>query len=1576
MSLAGETTPTTTTTTTTTTTRSAATPDSAATAGAAAPAWKELVLQTYAALAGQPQPLQPGQPAAPATGRLTLAAAIAAVAFAILFAGMGPLRLLLFGSSLAVAAAGGYALACVSLRGRKPALKHLEPEQAERERLALNAAAQELLDGCDADVNDAPGSVLDISESVMSERSAATAPAALCRRSRQLSQVGDGLQSTPQLNLSVPLHAAISTLCDSLVANYVMGWYGYYIGDDDAFLSDLKTLIVSAFFKFRVYSPRFDLPMLTVYRFVHMFIVHLRQFRAAEESGMDVAAYFGPAGPGHPYLHFAVRSRDNELRYLRQVADVLILKLTPQRENQSQVFRHMFREIIAQHCLLPTVRYLADPDYINQMVLTMLLRQRLRPYDRVKLKVVQAKSILHTNVKGLLTCQIVLKTKAGEHSTPKTPPSSGSPTWNDEAIVPLASVQGDFHMTVSLYHCPNSNPSSNVLLGTQRIDLAKLPPGKASKHWHALNDPETGVQSGLLMLELTLLLREDLASTASSTPATVTDDATGHAPNNEAAMSSATAATPSPVAAAAAAAPAAAKPVPPPRPPRPAALVAAARAAPTSASDSPATQTSTSSTDTQSTDTTQSTDVTQSTDTLISDAANEASLQWMVKQQPHAYVDANVTAAQLARLSVPESTMILQASPTLTPVQAAVQMTRLLRSNAAFGCLMDYLTSVNAKALLQFWIDADQFRQVTAAAAGVHTISTPVVKAEMCRQEARHIVQQHLKPDSPSHIHVSSRALAIVLSALEDSTVTPGLELFRPIESEVFARLCEHLPGFLASSFYANFIGEASFPAAATGNSTSGTIPSSASQTSVADIASSVSSAATEAVVETPVSTSADGAPTSLAHTPGAPPSTASSEAHIEAPAVAAPADGDSIIPTTGLPPIALPVVVQPVTLTPKEHDDTPDVDLDDDERLNRDITRTKQHDGTKSHKQAPAVPPRPAPSVLAHRQSQAASHGVSLVIPAAVHYAQVKSTGADAHHEETSTTRRLLSKLGVRDDAASTGTAGASGPGSTSTTAGITEPQEGGVKEAIATFGNLIDRLRSKSRSDGAPELDLPRASSGGDKAYKAHIIETQLDSKQRIQYVVTVQPLAPAPAAAAAAAAGNDNTATGGHDAVTLAPLASTNDPSTLGAPDTAHSSSENAQYPLPAVRETGWVIVRSFRDFSTLHTALQKLQKVRNIDFPSSTLERTNHAAARVQLDTFLQQLLADPQASQTEAVANFLNMGEVVSHAGASHGASPAQIDADSDSVLDRVSAKFRLIKEKLVDDKDPKDGPKKVSGKLFSSFLHGSDEDIQAAEATASVHPTVPASAEAAPTRLASVDSDLAASPLDSLHGATASRNSPDASGIPSRARSTPEPQAAPSDSSSVAAASTTTDDNEDVFSESELSFISGEDGDLLIETGFALMDELFMLKDEDKWLRRQAVSVLKQVLLQMHGETINRRIIESMHAMTNEKQWAVFFERLNRDMAPLSAAAGTSSVTALSRSSSVRSEDDKARTRADAQAELLACIPEALQHVVGRSNAISGVTRAFDMLQHDILTKHLLYTMLDATLVALFTPDS
>uniref|UniRef100_A0A8C9VE29 Sorting nexin 25 n=1 Tax=Scleropages formosus TaxID=113540 RepID=A0A8C9VE29_SCLFO len=82
-------------------------------------------------------------------------------------------------------------------------------------------------------------------------------------------------------------------------------------------------------------------------------------------------------------LHPCLRSPEEELRFLRCCARLLVLSLLPSRDARSHSLRAVLVEVISTKVLRPMVEVLSDPDYINRMLLAQLeLREQLSEHHK------------------------------------------------------------------------------------------------------------------------------------------------------------------------------------------------------------------------------------------------------------------------------------------------------------------------------------------------------------------------------------------------------------------------------------------------------------------------------------------------------------------------------------------------------------------------------------------------------------------------------------------------------------------------------------------------------------------------------------------------------------------------------------------------------------------------------------------------------------------------------------------------------------------------------------------------------------------------------------------------------------------------------------------------------------------------------------------------------------------------------------------------------------------------------------------------------------------------------------------
>ncbi|KAJ1972535.1 phosphatidylinositol binding [Dimargaris xerosporica] len=164
--------------------------------------------------------------------------------------------------------------------------------------------------------------------------------------------------------------------------------------------------------------------------------------------------------------------------------------------------------------------------------------------------------------------------------------------------------------------------------------------------------------------------------------------------------------------------------------------------------------------------------------------------------------------------------------------------------------------------------------------------------------------------------------------------------------------------------------------------------------------------------------------------------------------------------------------------------------------------------------------------------------------------------------------------------------------------------------------------------------------------------------------------------------------------------------------------------------------------------------------------------------------------------------------------------------------------------------------------------------------------------------------------------------------------------------------------------------LSSEEIELLIETFFALLDEVFDLSDRKQWLRRKALTVLKQLLRQSYTSTVSSMFVETVAKHTKPTTVAAHMERLTESFWPngiwYSTNPAGSPDEPTTATSELRSQEQKAATQLEARVLFVSHMPDALQRMVGEYNGVLGMTRLFELLQHPELVRPIAIKLLDS----------
>uniref|UniRef100_A0A8C9SJB7 Sorting nexin 25 n=1 Tax=Scleropages formosus TaxID=113540 RepID=A0A8C9SJB7_SCLFO len=157
---------------------------------------------------------------------------------------------------------------------------------------------------------------------------------------------------------------ALKEVFDYSYRDYVLSWYLPLSRDEgrlhDLLLGDFWEMVRQL--KGRV--AEVDLVKLVCSDAVRAVHAHFCYLKAANSRQEELPQPF----PLHPCL----RSPEDELRFLRSCARLLLLCLMPVHQARAHGLRAILAEVLATKVLKPLVEVLSDPDYINRMLLAQL----------------------------------------------------------------------------------------------------------------------------------------------------------------------------------------------------------------------------------------------------------------------------------------------------------------------------------------------------------------------------------------------------------------------------------------------------------------------------------------------------------------------------------------------------------------------------------------------------------------------------------------------------------------------------------------------------------------------------------------------------------------------------------------------------------------------------------------------------------------------------------------------------------------------------------------------------------------------------------------------------------------------------------------------------------------------------------------------------------------------------------------------------------------------------------------------------------------------------------------------------
>ncbi|XP_019940508.2 sorting nexin-14 isoform X4 [Paralichthys olivaceus] len=178
----------------------------------------------------------------------------------------------------------------------------------------------------------------------------------------------------PWLDLKVPskVDASLSEILELVLENFVYPWYRD-ITDDEAFVDELRvTLRFFAAVLVRR-TQKVDVASLITQKLLKVSMKHIEIISKARQKVKNTEHLQQAALEEYgPDLHVALRSRRDELLYLRKLTEMLFPYILPPKATDCRSLTLLIREVLAGSVFLPSLDYLADPDTVNHLLLIFI----------------------------------------------------------------------------------------------------------------------------------------------------------------------------------------------------------------------------------------------------------------------------------------------------------------------------------------------------------------------------------------------------------------------------------------------------------------------------------------------------------------------------------------------------------------------------------------------------------------------------------------------------------------------------------------------------------------------------------------------------------------------------------------------------------------------------------------------------------------------------------------------------------------------------------------------------------------------------------------------------------------------------------------------------------------------------------------------------------------------------------------------------------------------------------------------------------------------------------------------------
>uniref|UniRef100_A0A8C6JCX9 Sorting nexin-14 n=2 Tax=Melopsittacus undulatus TaxID=13146 RepID=A0A8C6JCX9_MELUD len=178
----------------------------------------------------------------------------------------------------------------------------------------------------------------------------------------------------PWLDLKVPskVDASLSEVLELVLENFIYPWYRN-ITDDESSVDELRGTLrfFASVLVRRIHKV--DIPTVVTKKMLKAAMKHLEVIAKARQKVKNAEFLQQAALEEYgPELHVALRSRRDELNYLRKLTELLFPYILPPKSTECRSLALLIREILPGSVFLPSMDFLADPDTVNHLLLIFI----------------------------------------------------------------------------------------------------------------------------------------------------------------------------------------------------------------------------------------------------------------------------------------------------------------------------------------------------------------------------------------------------------------------------------------------------------------------------------------------------------------------------------------------------------------------------------------------------------------------------------------------------------------------------------------------------------------------------------------------------------------------------------------------------------------------------------------------------------------------------------------------------------------------------------------------------------------------------------------------------------------------------------------------------------------------------------------------------------------------------------------------------------------------------------------------------------------------------------------------------